>query len=319
MHSFFNIEIDFFGLDISEAGLKLAKVEKRKNKISLVSLGSEPVNERCICRGKIENENVLTDTLEKLLGGVDGKKIKTKHVKLSLSEEKSFLKIIKMPKMKKGDLSSAIKYEAENHFPSPLNDFYLDFKVVSSINEGEKPISVLLVAMPKEIIEGYIAVLKKSNLVPILIETNPFSAVRALTKEDKEKESILFVDVRGDKKTFIIFFGGVVQFSSSIALNSNFLEENELSYTDAFSQEIQKHLDYHSENFSYGTDKIKKIIIFGDLSKEENLVENLSKKLKKDVSEGDPLSKIDDDLVPSVDKKLIYANVIGAALRGYKV
>ena len=120
MFKFLTLQPEAFGIDISDLSLKIIKLKKKGKKIDLDSFGLERIEPGIIKSGEIKDEQALTRTIKKAIGKVQGQKLDTRYVTASLPEEKSFLKIIQIPKMAEEDLNNAVLFEAENYIPLPL-------------------------------------------------------------------------------------------------------------------------------------------------------------------------------------------------------
>ena len=216
---FLNLKPEFFGLDISDFSLKIAKIKKGKEFLELESFGEIKVAPGIIKKGEIRKQDELTTIIKKAILEVKGEKIKTKYVICSLPEEKAFLQIVKMPKMSKQDLASAILYEAENHIPLPIEKVYLDFQVVSLADNSEE-MEVLIAALPRKSVDPYISCLKKAGLQPLCLEVESLAIARALIKNKTSDRTILLIDLGLTKTGFIIFSGNCVRFSTFIPVSS---------------------------------------------------------------------------------------------------
>lgn len=216
----FNLKPESFALDISDPSLKVVKLNQSGNNLTLASFGEILLRPGIIKRGEIKKEDDLVDAIKKLIIGIEGEKIKTKHVICSLPEEKAFLQVIKMPKMSDEDLKSAVIYESENYIPLPIESVYLDFQVVSS-KEDSQEMEILIAALPKKIVDSYINCLKKAGLRPLSLEIESLAIARALIKKGFTEKPVLLIDLGFSRTGFAIFSGTSVRFTSSIQVSSN--------------------------------------------------------------------------------------------------
>ncbi len=220
MLDFLNLKPEFFGLDISDFSLKIAKIKKGREFLELESFSETEIAPGIIKKGEIKKQEELTKIIKKAILEVNGKKIETKHVICSLPEEKAFLQVVKMPKMSKQDLGSAILYEAENYIPLPIEKVYLDFQIVS-FADNAKEIEVLIVALPRQSVDFYISCLKKAGLQPLCLEIESLAIARALIKNKTSDKTVLLIDLGLTKTGFIVFSGNCVRFSTFIPVSSH--------------------------------------------------------------------------------------------------
>ena len=176
MFKLLNLESDAFGIDISNLSAKLVKLNKTNQGFDLVSHNCQNIEQGIIDKGEIKNKKRFGVVIKNLLNNVSGEKLRANYAAISLPEQKSFLKTIKMPNMSPEDLEEAVYFEIENHIPLPIEDVYFDFQVVprsSNRNNGKNQpdyLEVLLTAMPKKTVDSYIFCLKRIGIQPILLE-----------------------------------------------------------------------------------------------------------------------------------------------------
>ncbi len=217
---FLTLEKEAFGLDISDLSLKIIKLKKRGELFSLVSSYEMEIKAGIIEKGVVQDEDALAKIIKVACKEVVGEKLNTKYVIASLPEEKSFLQVIQMPKMDETELKSAILFEAENYIPLPMSEVYLDFQTIRPIKDHLNHLDVLIVAMPKKIVNSYVASIKKAGLIPIALEVESEAIVRALVKNETSNSPMVLIDFGRNSTDFIIFAGRSIQFTCSIPVSS---------------------------------------------------------------------------------------------------
>lgn len=228
MKIFSHQQVPAFGLDISELSLKIAKLERSNRGFRLVSFGFAQVPRNIIIDSKAEDTAALSEIIRRAVSEVKGKPIKDKHVVVSLPEEKSFLDILRVPKLeKKEELIEAVKFEAANHIPMGLDDVYFDFETITKVktSKGEYQ-EVLIAATPKEIVDSYLSALKKAGLRVRAMEIECLAIVRSLVKGGVSKKHLLLIDFGETRTSFILFSGASLRFTSTIPVSSQALTES---------------------------------------------------------------------------------------------
>ena len=224
MFELLNLKPDAFGIDISDLSVKLVKLEKAKHGFDLACYNQENIEPGVIKNGEINNRKELGRTIKKLLNNVTGKQLKTSYASISLPEEKSFLKVIKMPKMSSQDLQEAVYFEIENHIPLRVEDAYYDFQVVppcsieSKVKGEEECLEVLFAAIPKITVDSYNYCLKNIGIQPIHLEVESLSLARSLIHSRKKLDSVLLIDLGADKTNFVFYSNGFARFTCSSAV-----------------------------------------------------------------------------------------------------
>ena len=222
-----------------------------------------PLKTGVIKDGEIREKDYLAQAIKEVLAKTKGERIKTKHVVASLPEEKSFLQVIQMPKLAKEELKSSVYFEAENYIPLPIEDTYLDFQIIKPVQDHLDHHDVLICALPKEVVDSYLTVIKKAGLQPIALEVESQAVIRALVKDEVSFTPILVVDFGKSNTSFIIFCGYSIRFTSSIPLSSQGLTEaisENLKIDFEQAEKIKLEYDFKKIKKDQQTEKIFKAI-----------------------------------------------------------
>ncbi len=280
MFRFLDLKTEMFGIDISDCAVKVLKLRKRGKFLKVDFLNEVDFDLGIVDAGVIKNEQALIEIIKKSLISPSGKKLKIKNIIASLPEEKSFLEVIQMPKMSEEELKTAVLYQAENYIPLPLDQMYLDFSVLDMPNKDNSHLDVLVVAMPKNIIDSYMFCFKKAGLIPIVLEVESQAIVRSLVKNEESNCPLILINYGKKNSNIIIFSGKSIRFTSSISASSS-------QITEAISKSLNISLDE--------AEKIK--INYSLLKKDEN---EDSKKIYNTIS------PVLNDLVAQIKKYIAF-------------
>ena len=218
-----------FGLDISDLSLKIIKLKKKRGILSLASFGESEIKPGIIEGGEIKDETSLVKIIKDSLAKIKGERLKTKYVIASLPEEKAFLQVIQIPQMRKEEAKEAVRFEAENYIPLPIEEVYLDSQIVPPVFNHLDHLDVLIAALPKKTVDPYVFCLKKAGLQPKVLEIESQAISRALVKNEISPVSLLLIDLGATRTGFMIFSGYSLRFTSSIAVSSQ-------GFTEAISR-----------------------------------------------------------------------------------
>lgn len=326
MFDFLNLKPGSFGLDISDLSLKLAQVRKQKGRLNLSTINQLALPFGLVRKGEIKKVEKLSSYIRDLFKKTT--KLRTKYVVASLPEEKSFLRVVQMPKMAKGELKKAVRFEAENYIPFSLDKVYLDSEPISWPKLQADKCEVLVTAVPKKIVNNYIKAIKKANLIPLALETETQAAVRAVVKGLNSQEPIYLIDLGATSTSFSVYYGRCLRFASYIPVSSESFtlaiakaldkdrEEAEalkrihgLNKTgragqriyralkpelQKLIQELKKHIDYyesHSKSNGLSTNgkKASKLLLYGGGVELPGLEEYLSQNFSIKVEKCNPL------------------------------
>ena len=109
--------------------------------------------------------------------------VTSKEAVLAVPASASFITTVSFPPVPSKELNEAIPYEARRYIPIPISEVELDWEVVG-LNESREKIEVILIAVPKEIIDKLkrVSLLAGLNLRALEVET--FSMTRSLAAGD---------------------------------------------------------------------------------------------------------------------------------------
>ena len=254
-----SLQKEAFGLDISDLSLKIIKLKKNKKGFGIASFGEMDIEPGIIRGGVIQDEDTLAKVIRSLCKTVKGERLNTNYVVASLPEEKSFLDVVQMPDMSEQELKSAIIFEAENYIPLPINEVYLDFKIITALKHNNGHLDVLIAAAPKKIVNSYVSCLKKAGLAPLAFEIESEAIVRSLVKNEISPCPLAIIDFGKTSTDFIIFSGRSIRFTSSIPISSDQLTMAISKSLEVDTQKAEKIKVRDGINHADKDEKLKKV------------------------------------------------------------
>ncbi|HBI17429.1 MAG: type IV pilus assembly protein PilM, nonfunctional [Candidatus Moranbacteria bacterium GW2011_GWF2_34_56] len=342
---------DVSGLSIEDDILRIVRIEDRKIK----NYGSINIPKGIVADGEIINKDEFFKALDKLIKSTKPKKIKTKKIRLALSESKSFLRLISMPAMSEKEISEAIKWEIEANIPLSLDQVYYDWQLVGNIfdnNNNDGDMKVLVLATAKKVVNQYLEILEEFGLEVIGIESETTAIARSLISEQSAPKTSLIVNIDKNKTSFIFAIKNIPCFASSVPISEKniigaiakkfnisdqkaqeieekdgvglFFEDDALfdaidPILKGLVEEIKRTIDFYLDGLKYSS-SVDRVIICGKMSKAKGLIPYLSKNLGMEATEGDVregmLSSIKDVPMIKKDNVIDYIVAIGLALGG---
>jgi type IV pilus assembly protein PilM len=84
------------------------------------------------------------------------------------------------------ELATAIRFQAQDQVPMPLEHAVLDYEVVnrSSGESGERNMDVVAVAARRDMIEAMLTAMREAGLRPVGIDLSAFGMIRALARQN---------------------------------------------------------------------------------------------------------------------------------------
>jgi len=200
------------GLDIGSKTIKIVEVAREGKVFKLRGAGVVGYKGPAIEQMKDGQEMAsLAEAIKKLHHEA---KISEKEVAIALPETKVFTRTKKFPLLTDTEIASAIKWEAEQDIPIPVNEAIIQHQLLERRESATPPETlVLLVAAPKKIVEKYIEVIQAARLSVTAVETELISLVRALAPAEGV---VLLADFGARSTDIAIAKNGQLVFSRSI-------------------------------------------------------------------------------------------------------
>jgi type IV pilus assembly protein PilM len=210
------LEPAHIGLDISDLTIKAAHIDEKHGAPELTAYGRITLPPGIITDGVIENEVALADILRTELKDSHGKAFTETFVTACLPEEKSYVRIIELPKIEDHDLPNAVRWELESAIPMPEAEIYYDFEPLPGVKHDAKHRDVLVTAFPRVIVDSYLRALKRAGLRPLALELESQAISRALVPIMRESPPTILVDIGAMRTSLIVFSSGAIFFTKSI-------------------------------------------------------------------------------------------------------
>jgi len=171
---------NLLGIDIGTKQIKMIELEREK--------GEKPVLKNyalVLVKDADIREMTIETTANILKQAISRARIKTEDTVMSLPAFSTFLTPIKIQNMPEAEeeLDQLIHLEARKYIPVPLEEVSLGW---SRLNE-----EILLIAVPKDIVNRYGQIAKEAGLELKALEAETFSLTRSLASNIKELTAIV--------------------------------------------------------------------------------------------------------------------------------
>ncbi|MEK7634170.1 MAG: pilus assembly protein PilM [Patescibacteria group bacterium] len=157
---------NFFSLDIDEKFTKLVDAKKAGDILEVTALGKTETpdffyssNLEKVVEAEIIQIKKLIETLN----------VTKKNVNLIIPDTLTYSQIVSMPLLNEKELISAIKYQADQFIPMPIEETNIDIEVLDE-DQREKKVLLLIVAAPKKVIERIKTTVELAGLNPESVE-----------------------------------------------------------------------------------------------------------------------------------------------------
>lgn len=337
------------GLDIGFSSIKAVALVKDNKGYKLVSLGAVPTPQPGLVSDSDTDLEAVAVAIKKLFSAT---KVESRDVIVALPESKVFTRVVDdLPYLSDNELSSAIKYAAEEFIPMPLADVNLNWQVLLRTEEETKNTRtvVLVIASPKNIVAKYIKVLEMAGLRPKALETETIAVTRSLVGNNPFSPSTLIVQLGATTTDFAAVSKGLIWLTRSIStggmaltrslaqhFNFELVQAEEYKKVYGLSEDQLEGKVYEalkplmdiivgeskrvmqSFDAKYPQNPIKRVVLSGGGAKMPGLVIYFANNLGLEVQEADPWYSIirDKSLVPKLSPLASsYSVAVGLALR----
>jgi type IV pilus assembly protein PilM len=170
------------GLDV-EAGSIAATEVLVNGSVTVARYGVASLEPGVFREGEVADAEALGDALKELFS----KHKLSRNVRLGIANQRVAVRTLRLPAIEKADeLETAIRFQAQDHIPMPLDQAVLDWQVAgqSSGPEGQRQMDVVAVAARRDMLAAVMDALQRASLRPVGIDHSAFGMIRALQHAD---------------------------------------------------------------------------------------------------------------------------------------
>ncbi len=237
-----------FGLDIGYSSIKIMEVKQSGKKPEITGYGFSTFDMKCMKNGVIVDHEALAKSIYDLVDKNLVGKLSTKRIVGAVPVGRSFNRILTLPSMSKSDLDAAVRLEAEQYIPVPIEDLYIDYQVGEQL---EDTVEVLVVAAPRVIVDSYLTLYAMLGLETAAIETSINAGTRLVMHAENTDVPTLIIDF-GSKSTDLSIFDKVLRVTGTVGQGGD-------NMTDAIAKSLGvTKSQAHTIKTKYGIDASKK-------------------------------------------------------------
>jgi len=195
----------------------------------LKSFGIEPLPAEAIVGGTIMDSGTVVNAIIKL---VRDQSIKNLAVATSVDGNSVIVKRISMMAMSDAELSEAIQWEAGQYIPFDIEEVKIDYQELE-VDPESGNLNVLLVAVKRDLIAEYTALLSQSGLNPSVLDIDSFCVQNAYETNYpiSADEVTALVNIGAGSTNISVLKGGKPLFWRDVQSGGN-------NYTDSLQREL---------------------------------------------------------------------------------
>jgi type IV pilus assembly protein PilM len=186
--------------------------------------------------GEVLDGTALADTLREMFR--DSKL--DKRVRIGVANQRTVLRTLELPPLTdRKELATAVRFQAEDQVPMPLDNAVLDFHALGVIDTPAGPRQrVIVVAAQRDMVERLIAAVRAAGLRPEGVDLSAFALIRSLHRADEDHAGrVLYLNI-GGLTNMAIAEGTVCRFTRVIgggleSMAADIAERNSIKLTEA--------------------------------------------------------------------------------------
>jgi type IV pilus assembly protein PilM len=201
-----------------------------KSGYRLVSLGILPLSSGAVQNNVVVEKDVVVDTIRSL---VRANGVRATSVVSAVPGRAVIIKKIQLPTQGEEELEANVEFEASNVIPESLENVNLDYQILNYAEDGSR-MDVLLVAVKKEIINGYTQVIQEAGLTPAIMDVDYFAMenMYEMNYEPRPDEAVGLIHI-GARYTIInVLKNGVTTFTGDLPVGGE-------TFTESLAQELR--------------------------------------------------------------------------------
>jgi type IV pilus assembly protein PilM len=165
------------GLEIEAGSVAATEVQ---GGTQLRKTATAPLPEGVFHEGEVVDAAALAEALRALFA----EHKLSKRVRVGIANQRVVVRTLRLPAIDDPkQLDAAIRFQAQEQVPMPLDQAVLDHRVIGGVpasEDGPPQIDVMLVAARREMVDTYLRTLREAGLQPAGIDLSAFGLIRAL-------------------------------------------------------------------------------------------------------------------------------------------
>jgi len=168
------------GLDL-EAGSVAATEVRVDGSVEVTKTGVVPIEPGAFREGEVADAEALAAALRVLFS----ENKLGKAVRLGVANQRVAVRTLRLPEIDdRQELETAIRFQAQDHIPMPLEHAVLDYQIVghATREDGTRQVEVVVVAARRDMLERLLDTLSRAGIRAVGIDLSAFGMIRALAE-----------------------------------------------------------------------------------------------------------------------------------------
>jgi len=272
-----------FCIEISENLVRVVDAKLDNQQIEINALGYQIDTPRFFSS---ESDRIIDDEVKIIEKLVSRLNIKKKNVNIVVPDSNTYSQVLSMPTLKEKELLAAIKYQADQFIPLPLEETAIDLDIIYE-DKTNKKILILIVAAPYKLINKVEKTIETAGYIPESIENEASAISRFLANHyknpsKKTSDGTLFLNF-GDISSSLYFFNPAYNLVTDVhnfKIGWNlFLKEVQVNFNFDLnkSRDILTHIGLSQEG-SYNFEEVLKPVLTELISEISKFISSIKAK-----------------------------------------
>jgi len=199
------------GLDVGTKAVSFAEVRYGGGKPTVTRFGRALLPAGAVEHGEVQDPTAVASAISGLWKELG---LRSRSVHVGVANRHCVVRVVELPVMSGDDLESAIRFQAQEHIPIPLDEAVMDFEVLEEFDgpDGQKLQRVLVVAAERATIDPLLQALSAAHLEPQTLELNAYPLVRCFNGYTSAGAHAI-VDVGGGITNVVVHQAGRIRFT----------------------------------------------------------------------------------------------------------
>ncbi|TMA58272.1 MAG: type IV pilus assembly protein PilM [Deltaproteobacteria bacterium] len=161
---------NYLSLDIGSSSIKMLEVRGSGSAMRILNAGIAPLPPNAVQGNVVQDSGSVSQAIRALL---ERQGVKTTEVVAAVPGPAVIIKRATFPVQDPKDLEETILFEAGNFIPESLDNVNLDYQVLDP--DPAATDDVLLVAVRKDVLNGYVTAISEGGLIPVVVDVDYFA------------------------------------------------------------------------------------------------------------------------------------------------
>jgi type IV pilus assembly protein PilM len=212
------------GIDFGHHAIKAMQLEKSADGWNITKVATTATPHEAMKDGIIVDASLMGLVLKQML---KEHHISATSAHIAVSGGSVIVRPVRVAKMAEATLRKSMKLEAGRYIPSSADDSYIEFEIIGDFDETQ--MDILVVAAPKDLVEGRIQVCEVAGLEVESVDIEAFAIYRSVIEADPSRDwserTIAVIDIGSTTTNVSVINRGLFAMSRTIPNGGNMLTD----------------------------------------------------------------------------------------------